>query len=238
MSKKDYYAVLGLERGSSPYNIKQNYRKLALKWHPDKCFDKMTSQQKFNEIQEAYNVLSDAKKKEIYDVYGHQGLDKEGNGSSNATNFFFQKGFQGTDKSAFDVLKDIFQDKDDDDLVFENYEGTKISETIKSFMDENIFSEKEGRDNFFETYQPTFMNPQFFMEPPTFNNTEYDNECTTHFFSFLSTDSGEGTYSRTSTTVFHNGKGGNNFYQKEESESYSQMNYNNSFEKSSIYGIY
>jgi len=77
---KDYYKVLGVARGASDDEIKKAYRKLALKYHPDKN-QTTGAEEKFKEIGEAYDVLSDSKKKQIYDQYGEEGL-KGGMGSS------------------------------------------------------------------------------------------------------------------------------------------------------------
>jgi DnaJ-class molecular chaperone len=72
---KDFYAVLGLSKGCSQEEIKKAYRKLALKWHPDKNQDnKAVAEEKFKEICNAFEVLSDPKKKEIYDKFGEEGL--------------------------------------------------------------------------------------------------------------------------------------------------------------------
>merc|ERR1711881_307016 len=70
---KDYYKVLGVARGASDEEIKKCYRKLALKYHPDKNHTP-GAEEKFKEIGEAYDVLSDPKKKQIYDAYGEDGL--------------------------------------------------------------------------------------------------------------------------------------------------------------------
>lgn len=78
---KDYYNVLGVSKSSSDDEIKKAYRKLALKWHPDRNKDsKELADKKFKEISEAYEVLSDNKKREIYDQYGEDGLKGEGAG--------------------------------------------------------------------------------------------------------------------------------------------------------------
>ena len=75
---KDFYDILGISRGASDSEIKKAYRKLAMKWHPDKNQDnKETAEKKFKAVSEAYEILSDPKKKEIYDQYGERGL-KEG----------------------------------------------------------------------------------------------------------------------------------------------------------------
>ncbi|VDO53927.1 unnamed protein product [Brugia timori] len=70
---KDYYKVLGIAKGASDDEIKKAYRKMALKYHPDKNKEP-GSEAKFKEVAEAYDVLSDPKKKEIYDKFGEDGL--------------------------------------------------------------------------------------------------------------------------------------------------------------------
>jgi len=76
--KKDYYEVLGIQKGSTLQQIKKAYRSLALKYHPDRVAeaDKKESEEKFKEISEAYGVLSDSKKRQMYDQYGHSGIDQ------------------------------------------------------------------------------------------------------------------------------------------------------------------
>lgn len=70
---KDYYKILGIARGASDEDIKKAYRKLALKYHPDKNKE-AGAEEKFKEVAEAYEILSDPKKKEIFDKYGEEGL--------------------------------------------------------------------------------------------------------------------------------------------------------------------
>lgn len=69
---KDYYKILGIAKGASDDDIKKAYRKQALKWHPDKN-KAANAEEKFKEVAEAYEVLSDPKKREIYDQYGEEG---------------------------------------------------------------------------------------------------------------------------------------------------------------------
>ena len=76
---KDYYKILGLTKGASDDDIKKAYRKLALKFHPDKNKE-ASAEEKFKEVAEAYEILSDAKKKDIYDKYGEEGLKMGGGG--------------------------------------------------------------------------------------------------------------------------------------------------------------
>lgn len=70
---KDYYKALNLQKGAAEDEIKKAYRKLALKYHPDKNKEP-GAEEKFKEVAEAYEILSDPKKKDIYDKYGEDGL--------------------------------------------------------------------------------------------------------------------------------------------------------------------
>jgi len=74
MSKRDYYDILGVAKNSSPEEIKKAYRKLAIKYHPDKNPDDHTAEDKFKEAAEAYEILSNPEKKQRYDHYGHAGV--------------------------------------------------------------------------------------------------------------------------------------------------------------------
>lgn len=76
---KDFYKILGISRGASDDDIKKAYRKLALKYHPDKNKEP-SAEEKFKEVAEAYEILSDSKKKEIFDKYGEEGLKMNGGG--------------------------------------------------------------------------------------------------------------------------------------------------------------
>ena len=72
MSQRDYYEVLGVERTAELNEIKKAYRKLALKYHPDKNPDDVEAEERFKEAAEAYAVLSDPQKRQQYDRFGHQ----------------------------------------------------------------------------------------------------------------------------------------------------------------------
>jgi molecular chaperone DnaJ len=98
MAKSCYYDVLGASRSATEEEIKKNYRKLAMKYHPDRNPGNKEAEEKFKQAAEAYEVLSDRKKREIYDRYGHDGLSSSG----------FQ-GFSGFD-DIFSSFGDIFED--------------------------------------------------------------------------------------------------------------------------------
>jgi len=70
--KEDYYDILGISKGASAAEIKKAYRKMALKYHPDKNPDNKEAEEKFKKAAEAYEVLSDADKKSRYNQFGHQ----------------------------------------------------------------------------------------------------------------------------------------------------------------------
>jgi molecular chaperone DnaJ len=77
-AKRDYYEVLGVARGASESELKSSYRKLALKYHPDRNPGDKDAEERFKEAAEAYSVLSDADKRRAYDNYGHAGLGASG----------------------------------------------------------------------------------------------------------------------------------------------------------------
>jgi molecular chaperone DnaJ len=104
LSKRDYYEVLGVHRNASDTEIKKAYRKLAIKFHPDKNSGDRAAEDKFKEISEAYSVLSDTQQRVIYDQYGHAGLNGGGGGGGG----YSTGGFGGTPFE--DLFGDIFGD--------------------------------------------------------------------------------------------------------------------------------
>ena len=90
MSKRDYYDILGVERSSDGEKLKKAYRKLAMKYHPDRNPDDPDAEAMFKEASEAYSVLSDREKRSTYDRYGHAGLHGSGvnPGFNNADEIF------------------------------------------------------------------------------------------------------------------------------------------------------
>ena len=75
MAKRDYYEVLDVARNATDEEIKKAYRKLAMKYHPDRNQDNPSAEEKFKEVKEAYEMLSDSEKRAAYDQYGHAGVD-------------------------------------------------------------------------------------------------------------------------------------------------------------------
>ena len=101
MAKRDCYDVLGIAKSSSKDEIKKAYRKLALKYHPDKTKGDKPSEDKFKEASEAYHILSDDKRKTNYDQFGHAAFEGAGGGQSSG----------GFDTSSFsDIFEDFFGD--------------------------------------------------------------------------------------------------------------------------------
>ncbi len=105
MSSKDYYDILGVSKDASQDEIKKAYRKLALKYHPDRTDGDEEAQEKFKEINQAYEVLSDSDKRKKYDRFGEQGVDMDG-----AAGGFEGFGNFGQGGSGFGNFSDIFEE--------------------------------------------------------------------------------------------------------------------------------
>ena len=98
MSKRDYYDVLGVSKSSSKDELKKAYRKLAMKYHPDRNPDDSQAAEKFKELSEAYEILSDDQKRQTYDNFGHEGVNSSFSSSQGAADAFS------------DIFGDIFSD--------------------------------------------------------------------------------------------------------------------------------
>lgn len=100
MSKRDYYEVLGVSKGVDTKELKRAYRKLAMKYHPDRKPDDKDAEEKFKEATEAYEVLGDEKKRQAYDQFGHAGMGGQAGGG----------GFGGGSGGFSDIFGDAFSD--------------------------------------------------------------------------------------------------------------------------------
>ena len=103
MAKRDYYEVLGVNRDASDDDIKKSYRKLAMKWHPDRNPDNPKSEENFKEAKLAYEILSDAKRRAAYDQFGHAGVDPSTMAGAGAG-----AGFSGFGDVFSDIFGEIF----------------------------------------------------------------------------------------------------------------------------------
>jgi molecular chaperone DnaJ len=97
MGKRDYYEVLGVSRGATESDLKSAYRKLAMKYHPDRTQGDKASEEKFKELSEAYAVLTDSEKRSSYDQFGHAGVESGFGGAGDFGGFG-------------DIFGDIFED--------------------------------------------------------------------------------------------------------------------------------
>ena len=100
MSKRDYYEVLDVDKDADDKDIKKSYRRVAMKYHPDRNPDDPDAEEKFKEATEAYDVLMDSEKRQAYDQFGHAGVDSSMGGGAG--------GFGGSNFS--DIFGDVFGD--------------------------------------------------------------------------------------------------------------------------------
>ena len=111
--KRDYYEVLGVGRNSTPEELKKAFKRLAIKYHPDKNPNNKEAELKFKEAAEAYEVLSDPSKRTTYDQFGHQGVNSN----------FGQSGFQ--DVNINDIFNNIFGDEVFGDIFGDIFGGAR-----------------------------------------------------------------------------------------------------------------
>src|SRR3954470_21855921 len=101
MAKRDYYEILGVNRDAPEDEIKKAYRRLAMKYHPDRNPDNPKAEEQFKEAKEAYEILTDTNKRAAYDQFGHAGVDPSVGGAGGA-------GFGGFADAFGDIFGDIF----------------------------------------------------------------------------------------------------------------------------------
>jgi len=129
MAKRDYYEVLGVSRDSGAAEFKKSYRRLAMKYHPDRNENNTDAEAKFKEAKEAYDVLSDGQKRQIYDQYGHAGIERQGGFSARG----------GADLG--DVFGDIFGDIFGGGRGGQNraYRGADLQYNLELSLEEAVF---------------------------------------------------------------------------------------------------
>ena len=120
--KRDYYEVLGLQKGASDADIKKAFRKMALKYHPDKNPGDKKAEEKFKKINETYGILSDPEKKDKYDRFGHAGVDPNAG--------FGEGGFGGFGGGGFEDIFSAFEDMFDSLMVLYHSKGGKCIKPI------------------------------------------------------------------------------------------------------------
>ena len=133
VESEEYYEVLGVPRGANEADIKKAYKKLALKWHPDKNPDQRDNAERiFKRVSEAYEVLSDPEKRKMYDMYGKAAFDGSGGGGGGGSGYSNFNGFGGREfggrsgfrfRNADDIFAEFFGGRDpfsvfDDDPFF------------------------------------------------------------------------------------------------------------------------
>src|SRR6516164_3748718 len=137
MSKRDYYDVLGLTKGASDDDIKKAYRKLAMKHHPDRNQGDgaKAAEEKFKEVKEAYEMLSDPQKRSAYDQYGHAGVDPNMRGPG-------AEGFGGFAEAFGDIFGDVFGARGGARGGRQVYRGSDLSYAMEITLEEAA----EGKD--------------------------------------------------------------------------------------------
>lgn len=133
MSNKDFYETLGIARSASDDDIKKAYRKLAMKYHPDRNPDNKEAEEKFKEVQKAYDILSDKEKRAAYDQYGHAGVDPNMGGSGFGGGFGGFGGAQGFDFG--DIFSQMFGGAAGGGRQ-QNYQGADLQYAVEITLEE------------------------------------------------------------------------------------------------------
>jgi molecular chaperone DnaJ len=134
MAKRDYYEVLGVAKGASEIELKKSYRRLAMKYHPDRNTNNSDAEAKFKEAKEAYDVLTDSQKRAMYDQYGHAGVDQQAGFSGGAADFGDMFG---------DIFGDIFGGGRGQNRV---YRGADLQYNLELTLEEAVFGAEKTID--------------------------------------------------------------------------------------------
>ncbi|BBI01135.1 chaperone protein [Buchnera aphidicola (Nipponaphis monzeni)] len=131
MAKRDYYQTLGIQKSASEREIKKAYKRLAIKYHPDRNQGDKQAEDKFKEVKEAYEILTDSQKKAAYDQYGHSAFD------SNATSNSFSGSF--TNATDFgDIFGEVFGDIFGNNSKSQNVRGSDLQYNINLTLEEAV----------------------------------------------------------------------------------------------------
>ncbi|WP_107855563.1 molecular chaperone DnaJ [Neisseria weaveri] len=133
MSNRDFYETLGIARSASDDDIKKAYRKLAMKYHPDRNPDNKEAEEKFKEVQKAYDILSDKEKRAAYDQYGHAGVDPNMGGGGFGGGFGGFGGAQGFDFG--DIFSQMFGGTAGGGRQ-QNYQGADLQYAVEITLEE------------------------------------------------------------------------------------------------------
>src|ERR1700742_1581916 len=136
MSKRDYYKVLDVPKTATEAEIKKAYRRLAMKFHPDRNPDDKDAEEKFKEAKEACEVLTDANKRAIYDQHGHAGIEAHSRGGGG------RSGFSGGDAFSDifgDVFGDIFGARRGGDARTQQFRGADLRMELELDLDQAVF---------------------------------------------------------------------------------------------------
>ena len=127
MSKRDYYDVLGVSKSVGKNDLKKAYRKLAMKYHPDRNPDDTQAAEKFKELSEAYEILSDDQKRQTYDSFGHDGVNSSFSSSQGAADAFS------------DIFGDIFSDIFGGSTGSRSSRGSDLSYSLEISLEDAVF---------------------------------------------------------------------------------------------------
>jgi len=141
--KKDYYEILGVDRNASKEEIKKAYKKLARKYHPDVSSDP-NAEEKFKEVSEAYAVLSDDEKRNLYNTYGHQGVDARYSREDIFRNVNFEDIFRDLFGNSDSIFKDFFKFDFGGDFFRRAERGRDINVRMEIELEDVAFGTKKN----------------------------------------------------------------------------------------------
>ncbi|VAX76365.1 molecular chaperone DnaJ [Buchnera aphidicola] len=132
MEKQDYYQILGIQNTANDREIKRAYKKLAMKFHPDRNPGNKIAEEKFKEIKQAYEILSDNQKRTAYDQYGHAAFEQNNNTDG------FQSSFTTSSADFNDIFGDVFGDIFGNNRNHKKEKGSDLQYNINLTLEEAI----------------------------------------------------------------------------------------------------